>query len=96
MFVTATAATSYDNAFITRFEAAPGGVIPPFFALDGAQQNIVESRRAAATDCSPSAPPSAARNPDTREKLVPRRPVCAKLASALPIARRVWQHFAHL
>ena len=80
-----TAATSYDNAFITRFEAALHGFLPLFFALDCAQQNIVEVRRGVATDLSMPAPSSAARNPDSRENLMPRRPVSAKLASATPI-----------
>ena len=81
-----TANTAYGNALITRFESAPHGFLPPFFALDGAQQNIAPNRRSAATDCSLPAPPSAARNPDSRENLVPGCPVCAKLASALPMA----------
>ena len=87
---------SYGSAIITKFKAAPGGVIPLFFALDGAQQIIALIRRGAATECSMPAPPSATRNPDPRENLVPSRPICAKLASALPMARCDWQHFARL
>ena len=81
---------------MTKFESAPGGFIPLFFAQDGAKQIIVESRRGAATDFSMPAPPSAAHNPDPRENLVPGRPISAKLASALPTAQCVWQHFARL
>ena len=91
-----TAATSPDNKLITKFESAPGGVITPFFAQNGAKQNIAPSRRGAETDFSMFAPPSAAHNPDPRENLVPGRPFCAKLASATPMARRVWQHFTRL
>ena len=91
-----TAATPPDSALIIKFESAPHNFITLFFALDGAKQNIAPSRRGAETDFSMFAPPSAAHNPDPRENLVPGRPFCAKLASATPMARRVWQHFTRL
>ena len=68
------AATSPGNALITKFESAPGGVIPLFFALDGAKQNIIDSRRGAETDFSMLDKVVGGQCPDSRENLVPGRP----------------------